>query len=610
MKIEVVASKKKPERLKLSGSAKTAVVAGVVGLLGVAGAFGGGNVSALSLHDSMVANPVYQKYMQDLTVGNGSNWKLIPNKYIYTGEYGGKGSDSALPSNYSLIDEGYGTTLKNQGTDGDCWAFATTTAIESNFKKTQGVDVELSPKQMDYLLASGSPYYKFLNGNFSVERSLGDGGSFALASFPIGGQATPVTESSFFEQLKANDTSLANYSSWRHFQDVNTMSNKIFGDGQPYTKEMDSNRVMAGENDFVVTKYRTYQGDTDLIETIKENVYKYGAAYVGTTGPETEGCWDAATKTVVDHGAETCAEAGHAMAIVGWDDNHVYTDPADNSRKTGAFLLQNSWGKTSLWSDYGQTSDTIINLIDTSQMTEQQISELKTELQDFIDDYDSLEYVWLGYDFDDSADTGWVDFASIQETKAYAYDNVYDSFNQVEGLGADGADGTNSTYIFSTKNGDEYIDAISVATHLAAYDADVEYVVYVDNTGTGNGYEKVGSVIIPKGETGQETVELSTPVKVSDIFKVKVEGVALGRVQSFGDEDLLLRSVSVYTVDDIAVPNTGAPDTGLFTGESGFSKFGGVVAVAGAIATGLAGYAVYKNRKHLFRKVGFNKKGF
>lgn len=50
------------------------------------------------------------------------------------------------------------------------------------------------------------------------------------------------------------------------------------------------------------------------------------------------------------------------------------------------------------------------------------------------------------------------------------------------------------------------------------------------------------------------------------------------------------------------------PDTGLFTGSDGFTKFGGVVAIAGSIAAGLTGYVVYKNRKHLLHKVKFSKK--
>ena len=105
MKAEVVASHKK---------IKLAAVAGVMGLGGLA--LCGGSVSAMSSHDSMVINPVYQKYMQDVSAGNGASWKLIPNKYIYNGEYGGKGSDLVLPSSYKIEDK-YLTTLKNQGTD-------------------------------------------------------------------------------------------------------------------------------------------------------------------------------------------------------------------------------------------------------------------------------------------------------------------------------------------------------------------------------------------------------------------------------------------------------------------------------------------------------------
>ena len=608
MKIEVVASKKQPEKLKVSGALKIAAVAGLMGLGGLA--FGNGAVSAMSFGDSMVLNPVYQKYAQDLAAGNGANWKLIPNKYIYVGETGGKGSDGTLPASYDLTANGYGTTLKNQGTDGDCWAFATTTAIESNLKKTQGISVEFSPKQLDYLLASGTPYYSYLSA-FGVERGLGDGGNFLIASFPIGGKSAPVLESEFFQKLQANDSELADYSSWREFQDINLMNYSLLGDGEEYTKAMSSSQVMNTASDYTVMKYRHYEGDTDLISTIKENVYKYGAAYVGTTAPEIEGCWDENTKTIIDLGSVTCAGGGHAMAVIGWDDNHTYTDPSDGSTKTGAFLLQNSWGKTSIWGDYGIDTNRIMELLDTSTKTEDEIARMRQEVEDFLSTYDANEKVWLGYDFDDSMTTGWVDFASIQETRAYQYDHVYDSINQAEGFGAEG-ENTESVYTFTTGDNVEYIDSIAVGTHAAAYNADVEYAIYVDASGTGNKYEKVGSVIMPEGEMGQETVDLISPVEVSGVFKVKVEGIAFGEVQSFDDEDLEFRTVSVYTVDDaIEVPNTAAPNTGWFTGENGgFVKVGGVLVVMGMIAAGLFGAKAYKNRKHLFHKVGFSKKGF
>lgn len=58
---------------------------------------------------------------------------------------------------------------------------------------------------------------------------------------------------------------------------------------------------------------------------------------------------------------------------------------------------------------------------------------------------------------------------------------------------------------------------------------------------------------------------------------------------------------------DVAVLNTAAPNTGMFVGDSEFSKFGGVIVTAIMIAMGLAGTMVYGNRKTLLHKVNFKK---
>lgn len=610
MKIEVVASKKKPERLKISGAKKLAAVAGLIGLGGL---MLGGSASAASFDESMIINPVWQQYMADVAAGNGSNWNLIPNKYKYIGDYGGKGSDTELPAKYNLVEAGFGTLLKNQGTDGDCWAFATTTAIESNIKKTQGIDVEFSPKQLDYLLAEGSPYYSYINENFDVSRSLGDGGNFLLASFPISGKSAPVTESSFFTKLKSNDENLSNYTSWRNFQDINTINYNLNGNHSVYNEPMSFDKVTEDSGDYVVTKHRWYIGDTDLVSTIKENVYKYGAVYVGTVAPEIEGCWDKDTKTIIDLGKQVCADGGHAMAIVGWDDDHEYTDPSTNTVKKGAFLLQNSWGRTGIWQDYGLgDADTIMEkLYDYTGKTEEQIAAMHTFLENMLTKYDAIENPWLAYDFDDSYENGRVDFASIQETKIQEYDHVYDSINQVEGFGTDDPAAAELVYTFSAGDNVEEIKTISLTTHGVTSDEDTEYAIFVDNSGTGKNYQKVGSITMPKGEMGQESVELTDSAIITGLFKVKVEPQDMGIA---GYENYF--SLAVYTDDYVPVPSTDGgktpktPNTGLFTSDSEFMKLGGAIIVVLALTAGAFGTAAYKNRKSLFHKVRFGKKGF
>ncbi len=44
-------------------------------------------------------------------------------------------------------------------------------------------------------------------------------------------------------------------------------------------------------------------------------------------------------------------EGGHAVMIVGYDDNNVVVNPLDNSRKKGVLIIKNSWGDE--WGDDG-----------------------------------------------------------------------------------------------------------------------------------------------------------------------------------------------------------------------------------------------------------------
>ena len=582
---------------------------------------------AIDYMDSMILNPVYEQYQQDVAAGLGSKWKMVPVKYKSKNGTGGKGENTSLPAAYNLIAAGYGTAIKNQGADNDCWAFATTTAIESNLKKTQGIDYEFSPKKMDYLLAkngstegSGSEYYDYI-ASFGADRSLGDGGNFLLSSYLLGGESALEDEAGFFEKMKLNDAeNLSKVSSWRQFQDENIIGSVIGEHVNAYTKPMPKSDL-SEKSDYVVMDYRYIEGKQDNVGTVKESVYKYGAAYVGTIAPGVEACWDAETSTIVDRGTNCGTENGHAMAIVGWDDGHEYTDPSDGTTKKGAFLLQNSWGEDSLFADYGIDVEALMGMLDTSGLTEEQIAEARTEFTDFLENYSAKEYIWLGYDFVDSTNEGTIDFGTIQKTEKNEYKNVYDS----KTAGAIGDSSDNIIYDFSTKE-TEFIEKIALSMHSMTANEAYEYAISIDN---GDGYIEVGRITMPAGECGQISTDAISNIALDGGFKVKVEvyNATSGKKYSLSGAEKLTKywTVSVYTSDEeIAIPNTGettensessqdgdiniaVPNTGMFTGE-GFAKITGILMTTIGVAATALGIKGYKDRKHLFKKVKFTKK--
>ena len=62
------------------------------------------------------------------------------------------------------------------------------------------------------------------------------------------------------------------------------------------------------------------------------------------------------------------------------------------------------------------------------------------------------------------------------------------------------------------------------------------------------------------------------------------------------------------TTPATTTPAAATPNTGLFTGDDEFTQADGIIMVTGLLAILLTGYAVYHNRKTLFRgRVNFDK---
>ncbi|MBQ6099376.1 MAG: hypothetical protein IJL02_05880 [Methanobrevibacter sp.] len=211
-----------------------------------------------------------------------------------------------LPSRYSLVDEGQVTRIKNQISDGNCWAFADMAALESCILKAANSTYDLSVNNMKNIIAFFSDY-----GWNDVDTN--DGGNSRMALGYLLSWLGPVNESDDVYRDKSTLSLLLN--SILHIQ------NAIFLHHDNYT-----------DND-----------------AIKEALMRYGAVSCAMYfdgcyyNEDTFGfyCWDQDTG------------CNHGVAIVGWDDNYSRSNfiNGDLIDGDGAWIVKNSWGPD--WGDDG-----------------------------------------------------------------------------------------------------------------------------------------------------------------------------------------------------------------------------------------------------------------
>lgn len=286
-------------------------------------------------------NPKYVDYLS-ATEEEKEQLEIIPVAYLvdYT-ELEEVKED--LPEAFDLRNingQSFITPTKDQNPLDLCWDFASVEQIESNIMlKENRPYVEggltFSTRQIDYASSKdGLLDYQNING----VRDLGQGGNFLTSSFLLANGLGLVNNSILpfnpsFEQREA--ASILNY------------GNSLY--------ELNSTILFPKVN--IDTGTATL---LSYIQTLKKYVKQSGGLYVETEAPGSScGSNNSNGGHIIRVDSGCTQDAGHAMQIIGWDDNYSYSycksGNLHNGNITncnslnivtgkGAWILRNSWG--------------------------------------------------------------------------------------------------------------------------------------------------------------------------------------------------------------------------------------------------------------------------
>ncbi len=262
-------------------------------------------------------------------------------------------ADSKLPSVYSAVEKGQVSAIRDQGAWGTCWAFAAISSAESAYKRLNSREANLSESHLVNFF-----YHDSLNGldgglegdgmiPLTSEKTM-QGGNNAFTTFAMArwtGIADEALDSSLVYPVEESEnTKELNISSEYAYADAVHMQNAY------WINKSNHNEIKKAvmEHGSVGTYYLySNYNDSAYVDVMLE---KYGLEKY--SGP------------AVYYYAPMPKEEGHAVSIVGWDDNFdrnnfAYTffnqqeilafhKEAALPENNGAWLIKNSWGE-----DYG-----------------------------------------------------------------------------------------------------------------------------------------------------------------------------------------------------------------------------------------------------------------
>ncbi|WP_405306933.1 C1 family peptidase [Methanobrevibacter sp.] len=236
-------------------------------------------------------NDVYECEAINLNYNSSQNYMIIRSGPEY---------DSSLPASYDLRQYYLVTPVRDQGSNGNCWAFASLASLESCILKATGTPYDFSEENMKDLMATFSSY------GWQMETNTG--GYDRMGHAYLTSWLGPVNETQ--DRYIIGEVLSPVLNSIFHVQNI------LFLERTGYTDNDKIKRAIMSYG-AVSTSIHWYQSSdgTDVYRNGK-NIY-----------------WNRSDKG-----------ANHAVAIVGWDDNYSRNNFKTTPPGDGAWIIKNSWG--------------------------------------------------------------------------------------------------------------------------------------------------------------------------------------------------------------------------------------------------------------------------
>lgn len=375
-------------------------------------------------------------------------------------------------SKYDLRDS-INLKVKNQMQTGSCWAFATTTLLESNINlHNRNKSPIFSARHIEY--TTSKTFLDGINKN-GYNREINTGGnSFYSFSYCTSGLG-PVLETSMPFQNSREKINLAEIDK----EPVKKIEEYIRFPS--ISKEIQNGITIYKDNSKSIL---TSMQVSDIREQIKKHILANGgvisSVYISPEYFDTENQITGTAYYCNDSNVIT----NHLVTIIGWDDNYSKDNFKKECRpsKNGAWLIQNSWG-----TDYGDEG-----------------------------------YFWISYEdvLVEAYTAGVIKVSEIDYTNLYQYDILSRSKNISLNYGEEACKTVYAANIFDRKEKNiEYLTEVAITNSGAAQSVDI-YINKIGELDLNNSIKVASNISLIEG---YKTVKFKPVALTNEKFAVIVK---------------------------------------------------------------------------------------